>query len=160
MDQTYVNWNGHPIKLTWHPNWMPNVELVTSVHGPCFLDDKMMLVKIENRGFNMPGGHIEVNETPEQAFHREAYEEGYVKGEIKYLGAIEVNHTENPFFEPKGKYPIVGYQLFYRMDITECLPFLRKKESIARIWVEFDQVPFIIDDHPLTLKILETAINE
>ncbi|WP_235851574.1 hypothetical protein [Heyndrickxia camelliae] len=45
------------------------------------------------------------NETPEQAFHREAFEEGYVKGELKYLGAIEVNHKENPHFNPNGKYP-------------------------------------------------------
>ncbi|MBB2478810.1 NUDIX domain-containing protein [Bacillus sp. APMAM] len=159
MDQTYVNWNGHHVKLTWLPNRMPNVALMTSVHGYCFLDEKIMLVKIDNRGFNMPGGHIEGNETPEQAFHREAYEEGYVKGEIKYLGTIEVNHSDNPLFDPNGIYPLIGYQLFYRMEITECLPFLRKNESLARIWVEPDQISYIIDDHPLTLNILEAALK-
>jgi len=158
MDQTYVNWDGNPVQLTWIPGEMPKKEFVTSVHGYCFLDDKIMLVKIDHRGFNMPGGHIEGNETPEQAFHREAFEEGYVKGKIKHLGAIEVNHRDNPHFDPNGKYPLIGYQLFYRMDITECLPFLREHESTARIWVEPDQVTYIIEDHPLTLKILESAI--
>ncbi|MGV3465842.1 MAG: NUDIX hydrolase [Heyndrickxia sp.] len=159
MDQTYVNWDGNPVLLTWNPSEMPKMELVTSVHGYCFLDEKIMLVKIDHRGFNMPGGHIEANETPEQTFHREAFEEGYVKGEIKYLGAIEVNHQNNPHFDPNGKYPLIGYQLFFRMDIIECLPFLREHESIARIWVEPDQVPFIIEDHPLSLKVLEAAMK-
>jgi len=105
MNQSYVNWDGNLIQLTWFPRKMPKIELVTSVHGYCFFKEKIMLVKIIHRGFNMPGGHIEENETPEQAFHREAFEEGYVKGELKYLGAIEVNHKENPHFNPNGKYP-------------------------------------------------------
>ncbi|MBS4172959.1 NUDIX domain-containing protein [Bacillus sp. FJAT-49736] len=159
MNHAYVNWDGQCIKLTWIPNYQAKIELVTSVHGYCFLDGKIMLVHIKNRGFNMPGGHIEVNETPEETFHREAYEEGYVKGNIQYLGALEVNHTENTLFDVNGKYPIIGYQLFYRMDITECLSFLREHESIARIWIEPDQVPFVMENHPLALAILENALK-
>lgn len=77
-DRIYVNWDGHHVKLTW----LLKIELqdlskVTSVHGYCFSEGKVLLVHIKGRGFNMPGGHIDQGETPEQAFHREAYEEGY-----------------------------------------------------------------------------------
>lgn len=112
-----------------------------------------------DRGFNILGGHVEAGETPEEAFHREAYEEGYVRGNIQYLGMIEVNHEDNPKFDPHGKYPMIGYQLFYRLDITECLPFLRENESTTRIWVEPSEVPYLINDHEIAIKILEVALD-
>lgn len=65
----------------------------------------------------------------EEAFHREAFEEGYVKRPINYLGAIAVSHEENPLFNANSKYPLIGYQMFYYMEIQECLPFLRKHEQ-------------------------------
>jgi 8-oxo-dGTP diphosphatase len=161
MDQTYANWGGHKVRLTWMPNQDPELlHLVTSVHGFCFSKGKIMLVHIKDRGFNMPGGHVDAGELPEQAFHRETLEEGYVKGEIKFLGAIEISHEENLLFDPNGKYPLIGYQLFYRMDITECLPFLRENESTARVWVEPELVPYIMDDHQLSLVVLEEALNK
>ncbi|MEK5522975.1 NUDIX domain-containing protein [Heyndrickxia sporothermodurans] len=159
MNSKYVNWDGQNIKLTWLKNYEPPINLVTSVHGWCFLEGKVLLVLIKNRGFNMPGGHVEHGETPKQTFCREAFEEGYVKGTIHYLGALEINHHDNPLFDPNGKYPSVGYQLFYRMDITECLPFLRQHESVTRIWVEPDQVPYIMEDHELALQILSDALK-
>lgn len=105
----------------------------------------------------MPGGHIEANETPEDAIHREVYEEGFVKGKVNYIGAIEVNHKVNPLFNPNGKYPLVGYQLFYRMDIEDSEPFKRKYETITRIWVEPEEVPYVIEDHDLVPFIVEEA---
>lgn len=143
------------------PTEYPNeITKVTSVHGYCIdKDDKILLAYIKGRGFNIPGGHIEADESPEEAFHREAYEEGYVRGNIQYLGMIEVNHKDNPNFDPNGKYPLIGFQLFYRMDIMECFPFLRENESTSRIWVESSEVPFLINDHELSLKILNTALE-
>ncbi|MGE7624899.1 NUDIX hydrolase [Viridibacillus sp. NPDC096237] len=91
--------------------------------------------------------------------HREVYEEAYVKGDITYLGSIEVNHEENQSFVPGGKYPMIGYQSFYRMDVKECYPFLRENEGTARIWVEPTEVPFIIEDHELATIILDDALQ-
>lgn len=64
-----------------------------------------------------------------------------LRGKIQYIGALEINHEDNPNFDPKGKYPLIAYQAFYRMDVTECFPFLREHESLARIWVEPAEVP-------------------
>jgi hypothetical protein len=82
-----------------------------------------------------------------------------VKGELTYLGAIQVSHEKNPFFDPNGKYPMIGYQLFYRMDVTACLPFQREYESKARIWVEPEEFPMVVNDHRLSHAILEAALK-
>lgn len=156
----YVDWGGQNIKLTWLPtDQLPNINRVTSVHGICFYDNKILLVHVKGRGFNVPGGHVEGDETLEQALHREVYEEGYVRGKItRFLGMVEVSHKENPLFDPNGKYPLVGYQLFYRMDITECLPFARENEAIARIWVEPNEIPYVVNDHELIQLVVGGAI--
>lgn len=159
-DQLTVEWGGQPVQLTWEPNKAGfSPAQVTSVHGFCFYKGLILLSRIQGRGFNIPGGHVEEGETPEEAFHREALEEGYVKGELTYLGAIQVSHENNPFFDPNGKYPMIGYQLFYRMDVTTCLPFEREYESKARIWVETKEFPFVVNDHRLSHVILETALK-
>ncbi|MEX2103924.1 MAG: NUDIX domain-containing protein [Bacilli bacterium] len=157
-----VDWGGNQVKLTWIPSdQLPDEALVTSVHGYCFHQNKVLLVHVEGRGFNIPGGHVEeVDETPEHTLHREAYEEGYVKGNVQYLGMIEVNNEDNPLYDPDGKYPFIGYQLFYRMDITECHPFLRENECTSRIWVEPSEIPYIMNDHELSLLVLEEAMKK
>ncbi|KOS60333.1 DNA mismatch repair protein MutT [Lysinibacillus agricola] len=134
-----MNWSGHHVKLTWLPKKkIDDYSEVTSVHGVCFYKGNVLLVHVNGRGFN------------EEALHRKAFEEGYVKGHIKYIGAIEVNHEDNPLFNAGGKYPLIGYQMFYRMEIQECLPFLREYETISRIWVEPEVVPYIINDHEIS----------
>ncbi|GAA0315290.1 hypothetical protein GCM10008967_02260 [Bacillus carboniphilus] len=156
----YVDWGGHNVRLTWLPlHEIKDLKQVTSVHGYCFHEGKILQVHIKGRGFNNPGGHVDEGETPQEAFLREAYEEGYVKGTIQYLGAIEVSHEENPKFDSNGKYPLIGYQLYYRMDITECEPFKRENESTTRIWVEPEEIPYIMDDHAIAFHIIEEALQ-
>jgi len=160
MKTLTADWDGQKVKLTWLPKYqLQNQDIVTSVHAICIQNDKVVLSKITNRGFNYPGGHIEKDESPEEALHREVYEEAYVKGEITYLGVIEVNHKENSLFDIYGKYPIIGYQAFYRMDIKTCDLFLRENEAEARIWVEPSEIPYVIDDHEISSIILEDAIS-
>ena len=154
----YVKWGENTVKLTWKPELVLTEDrIVTSVHGICVLDGKILLSHIEGRGFNSPGGHLENDETPEETLHREIYEEAYVRGTATYLGCIEVSHEENPTYN--GKYPKVAYQAFYRVDITECLPFLREFEAKTRIWVEPSEVIQVVDDHELILEIIEDAMK-
>jgi 8-oxo-dGTP diphosphatase len=155
-----VQWGSGIVELTWIGSvHLPKLEMVTSVHGCCFVQGKVLLVNIWSRGFTFPGGHIEAGETPEEAFHREVLEEGYVKGRARQVGMIEVSHRNNPQFDPKGKYPLVGYQVFYRMDIEEVLPFIRNEESSCLVWAEPSEVPFVIDDHELALEALKEALK-
>lgn len=162
MQTIFVDWGGNRVKLTWMPQLKLTESLkvkVTSVHAVCIKDEKVLLAYIKDRGFNYPGGHVETGEEVEETILRESYEEGYVKGTIRYIGSIEVSHKENPSFDSSGKYPLIAYQAFFRMDVTECLPFLREHESSARIWVEPSEVPFVINDHELSKLILDDALT-
>ncbi len=155
----YANWDGHHVKLTWSAtSTLPDIKYVTSVHGVCIRENKVMLVDVASRGFDLPGGHLEENELPEEALIRECMEEGYVKcDQISLIGIIEVNHEENPLFNPNGKYPLIGYQLFYRTNIIECLPYKGEHECLARTFVKPDDIPNIIGSHTLSHLIVNEA---
>ncbi|WP_042149548.1 NUDIX hydrolase [Paucisalibacillus sp. EB02] len=140
MVSNYATWDDGIIKLTWKQDYMPPVDLITSVHGICFYNEKVLLVDLNHRGWDIPGGHMEEGETPEQCFKREAFEEGYVEGNCMLLGAVEVDHHENPNWDESSKYPFVGYQLFYRMDVRAVLPFEAQFEADRRIFVETENI--------------------
>ncbi|MBO1910395.1 NUDIX domain-containing protein, partial [Microvirga sp. 3-52] len=133
---THVDWGGHKLKLTWKPGLLPKTALITSVHGFCFQHEKLMMVDLNDRGWDFPGGHIEDGETAEDCFKREAMEEGYVEGECLLLGAIEINHNENPLWNEQSPYPKIGYQVFFRMDITHLHPFDAAFESSRRTFIQ------------------------
>ena len=92
MTSTYVDWGGHKLKLTWESGLLPERELITSVHGFCFKDGKLLMVDLDDRGWDFPGGHIEVGETAEVCFKREAMEEGYVNGRL-HSSSVQLKST-------------------------------------------------------------------
>ena len=54
-----------------------------------FEGDKIVLAQIKNRGWCIPGGHLEPSETLEEAIHREAHEEaGIVLENLRPIGAF------------------------------------------------------------------------
>lgn len=136
MTTAYVNWGTSRVKLTWENSMLlPQKNLITSVHGFCFQEDKLLLVDLNDRGWDFPGGHIEPEETPEECFKREALEEGYIEGGCKLLGYIIVDHSENPTWTESSPYPKIGFQVFYKMNITKLLPFEGRYESTQRTFV-------------------------
>ncbi len=140
MTSTYVDWGGHKLKLIWESGLLPERDLITSVHGFCFKDGKLLMVDLDDRGWDFPGGHIEVGETAEVCFRREAMEEGYVTGDCVLLGSIEIDHNENPLWNEQSPYPKIGYQVFYKMDITELHPFEAGYESSRRTFISYEEV--------------------
>lgn len=160
MTVTYVDWGGHKLKLTWMRDVMPEREFITSVHAFCFYEGKLLLVNLNDRGWDFPGGHIEKGETAEACVCREVLEEAYVKGDCTHLGAIEVNHEENPLWNASSPYPKVGYQVFYRLDITEFLPFDAGFESSERMLIQPEEASnYYKGWHDISKAILETALH-
>lgn len=161
MTSTYVNWGDATVKLTWKERYeSPPHYLITSSHGFCFWEGQLMMVDLEDRGWDFPGGHIESEETPLDCFKREAMEEGYVEGRNKFLGVIKVDHSENPNWDENGPYPKVGYQAFYRMDITGLHSFKAEHESRQRTFIYPSEVSSYYPDwHEVYDEILEAALR-
>lgn len=157
-----MNWGEAKVKLTWEQDkQLPQRELITSVHGFCFKDDKLLLVNLNHRGWDFPGGHIEYEETPEECLKREAYEEGYVTGNSILLGHIIVDHTENLNWDESSPYPKVGYQVFYRMDIDQLYHFKAKYESGERMLINPNEVKeYYHEWNKLYQEILNYASNQ
>ncbi|MEI5906962.1 NUDIX domain-containing protein [Bacillus spongiae] len=162
MATTYVNWGKAKVKLTWIPDKkIPPRELITSVHGFCFKDDKLLLVNLNHRGWDFPGGHIEEEETPEECLKREVYEEGYVTGSCSLLGHIIVDHNENPEWNENSPYPKVGYQVFYRMNIDQFHHFKAINESAERVLINPSEVTKTYHDwNELYQEILDYALRQ
>ncbi|KAB2440886.1 NUDIX hydrolase [Bacillus luti] len=141
MITLYANYGESKVKLTWKKDCtLPEYEKITSVHGFCFYEDKVLLIEHQKRGWNFPGGHIEEGEIPEECFKREVLEEGYVQGECTLLGYIIVDHHDNPNWNKNSLYPKVGYQPFYRMEINEIHEFRGEYESDNRMFVSVEEI--------------------
>lgn len=141
MTTLQTTWGTHPVTLTWVPaSAAPEGYTVTSTHGFCFHEDKVVMVNLESRGWDFPGGHMEAGETPEGCFAREAMEEACISGTARILGYILVDNRNDPTHD-SSKYPDVGCQVYYRMDVEEFLPFVQDFESSERALFPAEEVP-------------------
>jgi len=160
MQSVYVNWGSSRVKLTWKKEMaLPGYHLMSSAHGFCFHERKLLMVYLDDRGWDFPGGHLEKDESPEECFKREAMEEAYVKGDCSYLGCLEIDHHENPVWDENSPYPKVGYQVFYQMKINNFYPFKGDHESSLRKLINPDEVSTYYKSwHELYQTILNEAM--
>jgi ADP-ribose pyrophosphatase YjhB (NUDIX family) len=76
---------------------------VTAVSVILIKDNKFLLTLIE-RGWDIPSGHVEINETPEEAVIREAYEETGAKvNSLQRIGYLYITKAQEN--EINKKYP-------------------------------------------------------
>lgn len=115
----------------YHTDELPAPELCGTAFAFAFQGDRMLLTHLKKRGWDIPGGHIEAGETPEQAAVRETIEEAGVRVEpVRLIGIQEL--------EVFGPLPRTGWtrslsaQVFYLCRVVKILPFIPSEEALDR----------------------------
>ena len=128
---------------------LPPLEQTPTAFVLAFVGDQLLMTHLVERGWDIPGGHIEPGESPEEAARREVYEEtGARVGPLHLLGYQRLR-----LFGPKPasyRYPYPdSYQVFYRTTVESLEDLLPTSEvqgcalfspSAARTlaWVRFN----------------------
>jgi len=95
------------------PAALPPDLLVTAVKIYVFRGDSVLLTDIATRGWDVPGGHVEAGETPEQTVVRELREETGARVEKSALiGYLKITNTKET--TRNKKYPKVSCMLVYK----------------------------------------------
>jgi 8-oxo-dGTP diphosphatase len=124
--------------------FMPMDKMVpTDQITSCFVfavhEDKLLMIRPE-RGWGLPGGHREGNESPEDCVRREAHEEAVVElGELDLIGGWEAKKITKT--EKNAKYPDLAYQILYFAKVEKIMPFVSQFEVLERAFVDIKDVP-------------------
>lgn len=128
--------------IPWHPkpgegrlyitDEIPARDICSTAFGFVFEGDQVLLTRLRNRDWDLPGGVIDPGESPEQAAVREVWEETYARVEI--VEPIGIQELE--LFRPKPEryrwpYPI-SVQVYYLCRLVELCPFDANDESFDR----------------------------
>jgi 8-oxo-dGTP pyrophosphatase MutT (NUDIX family) len=131
--QTDVPWMPRPnrVRLILDEE-LPPSELTTTAFVLAFDGQRLLMTRLTDRGWDIPGGHIEAGESPEAAVRREVLEEtACVLGEARLLGYQQLSVlSEAP---PNYRYPYPdSYQLFYVAQVSVAREFLPTDEAAER----------------------------
>jgi 8-oxo-dGTP pyrophosphatase MutT (NUDIX family) len=111
---------------------LPPIHLVTSALALAFDGERILMTNLNARGWDIPGGHLEVGETPEAALQREVLEEtGATLSNVRLLGYQRITlHAPCP---PNYRYPFPdSYQTLFFATVAELLPFSPTEETRKR----------------------------
>ncbi len=118
---------------------MPPLELVTTALAIVFSGDHLLMTNLRHRGWDIPGGHIEPGETPEEAVRREVYEETRAKlGETNLLGYQRLRLLGPKPTAYRYPYPEC-YQAFYWGRIESLDTFEATTETQGRRFFSPDE---------------------
>jgi 8-oxo-dGTP diphosphatase len=128
--QTDVPWMPRPnrVRLILDEE-LPPTGLITSAFVLAFDRRRLLMTKLTDRGWDLPGGHIEPGESPESALRREVLEEtACVLGEVRVLGYQHISLL--CVAPPDYPYPYPdSYQLFYLAQVAVAREFLPTAET-------------------------------
>ena len=133
-----VRWGTDSIISFEATDRLPPQELTSISGGFVFHDDKLVLANIPGRGWEIIGGRIDIGESPEQTFVREAHHQiGVTLNSVKMIGVIRIEHTGPQ--PPNCPYPYpISYGAQYIGIVNELLPFRGGENSLGRSLITQD----------------------
>src|SRR5579871_5066483 len=128
--------------LTWLPepheslialsSQLPPLELISTALVIAFVGDRLLMTELASRGWDIPGGHIEPGEHPEETVRREVLEEtGATLGELHLLGYQRLRLLGPQPAAYAYPYPD-SYQVFYRARVISLSDFQPTPEARSR----------------------------
>lgn len=108
---------------------LPPTQFITTAFALAFSEDRLLMTHLKRRGWDIPGGHIESGEQPEETVRREVMEEtGALLAELHLLG---YQHLRLLGPRPETyRYPYPdSYQIFYWAHIQSLQDFLPTTET-------------------------------
>jgi 8-oxo-dGTP diphosphatase len=113
-----------------------------------WLDEKILLCDIEDRGWCIPSGRVEPNETSLEAVIRECLEEGGAELEdVQYIGCYQISERQE-----------IRWADVYTARVLKLGEITMKEESLGRQLVSMDDLPAIYHLWtPLTEMVFEHA---
>jgi 8-oxo-dGTP pyrophosphatase MutT (NUDIX family) len=117
---------------------LPARELCRTAFGFAFNGDKVLMTRLKNRDWDIPGGKIDPGETPQQTVVREVLEETFVQVEvIELIGIQEIELFGARPENFQWSYPL-SIQVYFLCRISKLLPFRKNKESFERGFLDPD----------------------
>ncbi|MFZ1250172.1 MAG: NUDIX domain-containing protein [Candidatus Microsaccharimonas sp.] len=136
---------------------IPPIQETLSSHCiPFTKDEKIVAVHVIGRGIDIPGGHIEGNETAIEAVQREANEEARIT--IKNLTLIDVWHLSST--DSKLGLKEKPYLVLYSADIDSLNTFSPNSEVDKRLLLEPEAfIDKYFGDKEQARQMIETALS-
>ena len=138
---------------------LPAIELVTAVLTLCFSGNRLLMIKHDERGWDIPGGHIEPGETLEETLRREVLEEaGATLSELKCFAHFKTHLNGAKPLAYQYPYP-TAYMVCYLSKLGSLTEFKGEFETSDRILLspkEAQSIDWIKNNH----ELYETALAE
>ena len=142
---------------------MPPLELCVSTYSITFKNGSLLMSDLREgerpvRMLDIPGGHIEKEEMPEESVIRETFEETGVHIKVLKLVAYKKITFNKP--KPEGwpyPYPL-SYMLFYLCEVVEETSFEGNNDTHGRVWLsqkEFNKSPWYLQNKILIEEIVK-----
>lgn len=111
---------------------VPPVDLITSVHVLAFTGDRLLMTRLRDRGWDIPGGHRRPEEALADTVLRETYEETCAHlTDLQVFACTQIHISAS---RPDGyRYPYPdSYILIYTAQVDQLDPFATTAEALDR----------------------------